>query len=59
MNTLVQKNRNSCFCEHNEYDLIINKFFFEHFQSDPNGDPFKNRNYLSIIKETFFFFINL
>jgi len=59
MNTLVQKNRNSCFCEHNEYDLIINTFFFKHFQSDTEIRLKINHNYLLIIKETFFFFINL
>ena len=30
MNTLKQKNRNSCF--YNEYGLIINKFFFNTFR---------------------------
>jgi len=57
MNTLVQKNRKSCF--YNEYGLIINNFFFSTFRSYTEIRLKINRNYLSIIKETFFFFINL
>ena len=56
---LVQKNRNSCF--YNEYDLIINKFFLSTFRTSYTEirNLKINRNYLSVIKETFFFFINL
>jgi len=57
MNILVQKNRNSCF--YNEYDLIINKFFLNTFRSYTEIRLKNNRNYLSVIKETFFYFINL